>query len=217
MTYNANPWQDFNDAEQQQGFDLIPKGTLLPVRMTIKPGGYDDPSQGWVGGYASESFETGSVYLAVEFVVTGGEHAKRKLWTNVGLHSPKGPTWAQMGRSFIRAALNSARNIHPQDTSPQAVAARRIQGFHELDGLEFIARVDVEKDPKGEDRNVIRLAVEPDHAEYARLRGVPPKVNPGGGTSGAPAQLAQLAQPVPSRAAPAAQRTPVTGKPAWAQ
>lgn len=149
MTYNASPWQDFNDAEQQQGFDLIPKGTLIPVRMVLKPGGYDDPSQGWVGGYASESFETGSVYLAAEFVVTGGEHAKRKLWTNVGLHSPKGPTWAQMGRSFIRAALNSARNIHPQDTSSQAVAARRIQGFHELDGLEFIARVDVGKDPKG--------------------------------------------------------------------
>lgn len=211
MTYDANPWQDFNDAEQQHGFDLIPKGTLVPVRMILKPGGYDDPSQGWVGGYASESFETGSIYLAAEFVVTGGEHAKRKVWTNVGLHSPKGPTWAQMGRSFIRAALNSARNIHPQDTSPQAVAARRIQGFHELDGLEFIARIDVERDPKGEDRNVIRLAVEPDHAEYARLKGVPPKANPGGGTAGAPTQ------PVPSRAAQAAQRPPVTGKPAWAQ
>lgn len=206
----ANAWQDFNDAEQQQGFDLIPKGTLVPVRMTIKPGGYDDPSQGWVGGYASESFETGSIYLAAEFVVTGGEHAKRKLWSNVGLHSPKGPTWGQMGRSFIRAALNSARNIHPQDTSPQATAARRIQGFHELDGLEFIARVDIERDAKGEDRNVIRLAIEPDHPEYARLKGVPPKSNPSG-TPGATAQA------VPSRTAPPAQRTAVTAKPVWAQ
>lgn len=208
MTTHA--WQDFNDAEQQQGFDLIPKGTLVPVRMTIKPGGYDDPSQGWVGGYASESFETGSIYLAAEFVVTGGEHAKRKLWSNVGLHSPKGPTWGQMGRSFIRAALNSARNIHPQDTSPQATAARRIQGFHELDGLEFIARVDIERDAKGEDRNVIRLAIEPDHPEYARLKGVPPKSNPSG-TPGATAQA------VPSRTAPPAQRTAVTAKPVWAQ
>ncbi len=209
MTTHA--WQDFNDAEQQQGFDLIPKGTLVPVRMTIKPGGYDDPSQGWVGGYASESFETGSVYLAAEFVVTGGEHAKRKLWSNVGLHSPKGPTWGQMGRSFIRAALNSARNIHPQDTSPQAAAARRIEGFHELDGLEFIARVDIERDAKGEERNVIRLAIEPDHPEYARLKGVPPMGNPSGGTSNARAQA------VPSRPAPAAQRPAVTAKPVWAQ
>ncbi len=50
---NQNTWQDFNDAEAQQGaFDLIPKGTLVRVRMTIKPGGYDDPTQGWTGGYA---------------------------------------------------------------------------------------------------------------------------------------------------------------------
>ena len=208
-------WNDFNDAEQQQGFDLIPKGTLVPVRMTIKPGGHDDPAQGWGGGYATESFETGAIYLAAEFVVTGGEHAKRKMWSNIGLHSKKGPTWGQMGRSFIRAALNSARNVHPQDNSPQAAAARRIQGFHELDGIEFLARVDVEKDAKGLDRNVIKLAVEPDHPDYAKFMGVPPKTKTGGGNSGAPAQAAPSSY---ATATPATtQRAPVTGKPAWAQ
>ena len=95
MTNNA--WQDFNDAEQQQGFDLIPRGTLLPVRMTLKPGGCDVPENGWEGGYATESFETGSIYLAAEFVITAGPHAKRKMWSNIGLHSEKGPTWGQMG------------------------------------------------------------------------------------------------------------------------
>lgn len=202
MTHHA--WQDFNDAEQQQDFDLIPKGTLVPVRMTIKPGGYDNPDQGWVGGYATESFETGSIYLAAEFVVTAGEYAKRKIWSNIGLHSKKGPAWGQMGRSFLRAALNSARNVHPQDHSPQAAAARRIQGFHELDGLEFIARVDIEKDAKGMDRNVIKFAVEPDHPQYARLKGAPPSPHAGGTAPRAPAQAAP-------------QRPPVTGKPSWAQ
>ena len=68
-------WNDFNDAEQQQSFDLIPKGTVAKVRMTVKPGGYDDPSQGWVGGYATQSFETGSIFLACEFVVLDlGQH-----------------------------------------------------------------------------------------------------------------------------------------------
>ena len=37
---------DFNDAEQQHEYDIIPKGTLAKVRMLIRPGGYDDPSQG---------------------------------------------------------------------------------------------------------------------------------------------------------------------------
>lgn len=111
----------------------------------------------------------------------------------------------------IRAALNSARNVHPQDNSPQAAAARRINGFAELDGLEFLARVDIEKDAKGQDRNVVKLAVEPDHPDYAKLKGVPPKGSPGGGNSGAPAQSA------PAYAAPTPQRAPVTGKPSWAQ
>ena len=161
-------WNDFNDAEEQQDFDLIPKGTAARLRMTIKPGGFDDPSQGWVGGYATRSPETGSIYLTCEFVVLDGEYAKRKLYSNVGLHSPKGATWGQMGRSFIRAMLNSARNIHPKDMSPEAVAARRVRGFKELDGLEFVGRIDVEKDAKGELRNVVKYAVEPGQAEYPR-------------------------------------------------
>ncbi len=126
----AASWSDFNDAEaQQSGFDLIPRGISVPVRMTIKPGGHDDHTQGWTGGYATQSFDTGAVYLACEFVVTDGPFAKRQMWSNVGLLSPKGPTWGQMGRSFIRAVLNSARNVQPQDNSPQAAAARRINSF----------------------------------------------------------------------------------------
>jgi len=208
-------WNDFNDAEQQQSFDLIPKGTVARVRMTIKPGGFDDPAQGWNGGYATQSFETGSVYLSCEFVVLEGEFARRKMWSNIGLQSPKGPNWGNMGRTFVRAALNSARNIRPQDNSPQAAAARRIAGFHELDGIEFVARIDVEKDGRGELKNVVKLAVEPDHPDYARGTG-------GSGATGAPARptaasfAPQAPTAAPTAAAPA-QRPAAPGKPAWAQ
>ena len=44
------------------------KNTLVKVRMTLRPGGYDDASQGWAGGYATQSETTGSVYLSAEFV-----------------------------------------------------------------------------------------------------------------------------------------------------
>ena len=208
-------WNDFNDAEQQQSFDLIPKGTVARVRMTIKPGGFDDPAQGWSGGYATQSFETGSVYLSCEFVILEGEFARRKMWSNIGLQSPKGPNWGNMGRTFVRAALNSARNIRPQDNSPQAAAARRIAGFHELDGLEFVARIDVEKDGRGELKNVVKLAVEPDHPDYARGIG-------GSGATGAPTRptVASFASQAPTAAPPAAapaQRPAAPGKPAWAQ
>ena len=38
-------WNDFNSA--QSNSNVIPKGTLAKVRLTIRPGGFDDPSQGW--------------------------------------------------------------------------------------------------------------------------------------------------------------------------
>lgn len=209
MTTNA--WSDFNDAKSQQsGFNLIPKGVLVPVRMTLKPGGHYDESHGWNDGYPTQSTRTGAVYLAAEFVITGGEYAKRKIWSNIGLYSPKGATWGQMGRTFIRAALNSAHGIQPQDNSPQAAAARRIQSFADLDGLEFAVRVDIEQDDRGDAQNVVKVAVEPDHPDYAQLMKIPPKVS-GGGNSGAPAQAA------PHYQAPTPQRAPVTGKPSWAQ
>lgn len=86
---NTNVWSDFNDAEaQQSGFNLIPKGALVPVLMTLKPGGHYDASQGWSDGYPTQSSKTGAVYLAAEFVITGGEYAKRKMWSNIGLYSP---------------------------------------------------------------------------------------------------------------------------------
>ena len=44
-------WNDYNDAQQNAA--LIPKGTLAKVRLTIRPGGFDDASQGWVGGFAT--------------------------------------------------------------------------------------------------------------------------------------------------------------------
>jgi hypothetical protein len=128
-------WNDYNDASQNP--NLIPKGTVAKVRLTIRPGGFDDPSQGWTGGYATRG-STGAVYLNGEFTVLEGPYAKRKIFTLIGLYSPKGPEWAGMGRSFLRGMLNSARGISDKDVSPQAQAARRIG--HALDALADLAQ-----------------------------------------------------------------------------
>ena len=133
-------WNDFNDADDQNSFDLIPKGSVVKVRMTIKPGGYDDFSQGWNGGYATQNQETGSVYLNCEFVVLEGPFARRKLWSLIGLKSPKGPEWTNMGRTFIKGALNSAFGLHPNDNGAQAMQARCITGFSDLDGIELVVK-----------------------------------------------------------------------------
>jgi hypothetical protein len=197
-------WTDFSDAEEQASFDLIPPKTLAKVRMTLKPGGYDNPNLGWTGGYATRNTETGSAYLNAEFVVLEGPYAKRKIWNLIGLHSEKGPEWANMGRSFLRAVLSSARGIHPKDTSPQAQNALRIRGFVELDGIEFVARIDIEKDQRGDDRNAIRTAILPDHREYVALMG---------SMTGS-----QAFQPSPAFPASSSSPAPaVPARPSWAQ
>ena len=159
-------WNDYNDADSQASYDLIPKGTIVPVRMTIKPGGFDDPSQGWTGGYATHNDTTGSVYLSAEFVIIEGPFAKRKVWSLIGLLSLKGPGWGSMGRSFVRGILNSSRGLSDKDNSPQAQNSRRINGFADLDGIEFLAKVDVGKDANGDAKNEIRFAVAPNNKDW---------------------------------------------------
>ena len=78
---------DFNSASEQTSFDLTPKGTVVRVRMTIKPGGHDDATQGWTGGFATRNINTGSVYLNCDFVVVGGGYVRRKMGSLIGLHS----------------------------------------------------------------------------------------------------------------------------------
>ncbi len=224
-------WNDFNDA--QTNTNVIPKGTLAKVRLSIRPGGFDDRAQGWTGGYAKRA-STGAVFLDAEYTVVEGPYAKRKIWSLIGLYSPNGPSWANMGRSLIRGILNSSRGISDKDNSPEAQAARRINGFADLDGIEFIARIDVGRDSSGDERNEIKSAVMPDHRDYAQLMGhATAPMAPGAAHAphpGAPApNYAQPAQqhqmPAQGQGAPAqhgqSTQPPAgpgfSGRPSWAE
>lgn len=167
---------DFNSSENQSNFDLIPNGTLAKVRMSIKPGGYDDQNQGWVGGYATRNENTGSIYLSCEFVILEGEYTKRKVWGIIGLYSNKGPEWGNMGRSFIKAILNSSSGFSENDNSPAAQSARKINGLGDLDGIEFVAKITTKKDQNEELRNEIRFAITPDNKDYKSVMGSIPQV-----------------------------------------
>ena len=157
---------DFNTAEPQRDYRLIPKGIIAKVRMMIKRGGFNDPTLGWTGDYATRNNATGAVYLNCEFFVLEGPYAKQKVWSLIGLHSAKGPEWGHMGRAFMRAILNSARGFTDKDQSLEAVAARNAN-FADFDGIEFLARIDMERDKrKEEERNVIKMAILKDHKDY---------------------------------------------------
>src|SRR5690606_21767959 len=99
-------------------------------------------------------------------------YARRKIFTLIGLYSAKGPEWANMGRAFVRGMLNSARGLSDKDQSEAAQGARRISGFADLDGLEFVARIDIGTDANGDDKNEVRAAVTSDHKDYAAIMGL---------------------------------------------
>ncbi len=210
-------WNDFNSA--QSNGTVIPKGTLAKVRLTIRPGGFDDPSQGWTGGYAKRG-ATGAVYLDAEYTVLEGPYAKRKIWSLIGLYSPKGPDWGNAGRGLVKGILNSARGLDDKDNSAQAQAKRRISGFAELDGIEFIARMDIGSDTNGEDKNEVRSAVTPSHRDYAQLMGhsgaAPMQGYGQPSVPNAPAQ--DYTAPAPQPQAPQNPATPgFSGRPSWAE
>ena len=199
---------DFNEAEPQRagGGSLIPDNTIALVVVKIRPGGTGP------GGYLKGS-STGAEMLDLEFTIDGGDFDRRKLWSN---YVTSGVTEghekaANITRSRLRAMLESARGIMPSDTSPDAIAARRANGWGDFDGLVFCAQVGIEqgalKDkmagPQSErwdDKNVIKAVITPDEPHY-----IAPTPQ---------AKAAAAAQGAANTNAPAA--TQAAAKPSWA-
>ncbi|WP_339045294.1 hypothetical protein [Candidatus Mesenet endosymbiont of Agriotes lineatus] len=151
---------DFNTAKSQS--NLIPAGTIAKVQIAIQPGGYDGDC--WL----TKSRTTGSVYLNTEFIVTEGPYAKHRIYQIIGIKSSKADgedRWSEMGRSMIRSILESARNIHPHDTSEKAVLARKINATGDLNGLECLVKIGITADEYGE-KNKIAAVITPEHRAY---------------------------------------------------
>ena len=154
---------EFNDADIQRNFDVIPDGTIATVRMTVRPGSAGE--DGWL----RRSKDGNSEMLDCEFVVLDGPFAKRKFWM---LFTVDGTTQghaeaAKISASKLRAILESARGIRPDDKSDTATQARRIGSYGDLNGLSFIARVGVEPPQNGyKAKNRLDHVVTPDEKAW---------------------------------------------------
>ena len=157
-------WNNFNDAEDQMSYELIPHKTIAKVRLLIKKGNH--VTKEWPDGWATKSKSGSCVYLACEFVILSGEYENRKVWSNIGLHSDNSPLYAEIGRSMIRAILNSANSLHSKDKSLEAEKQRQIKSFADLDNLVCLAEITI-NDKGYKPRNEIKTILTPDHAEYS--------------------------------------------------
>jgi hypothetical protein len=180
---------DFNAAGEQRTNELIPDGTIATVHLTVRPGNAGE------GGWLKRSKNGESEALDCEFTVVDGPFAKRKFWS---LNTMNGTTdghakAADISASRIRAMLESARGIRPDDEGDAAKTQRRINTFGDLNGLRFIAKIGIEQGKDGyKDKNTLAEVITPDRKAWAKVE-----------------QVVTTAAPTPAA-------TIATNKPAWA-
>jgi hypothetical protein len=201
---------DFNGADTQDAaFDLIPANTLVRVTLTIRPGGAGP--EGWL----TQSKTSTALYLNTEAIIMEGPFARRRIYTRIGFRGKNAgsgdDSYGNRGRALIRGILESARGLRAEDQSDAARSARMIRSLGELSGLEFVARIGIERDkdrPDEPGRNAIKAAIGPAHGDYARVMGRMPQPTLGLGT-GAP----RMTEPNYGQAAPASN----SSAPFWAR
>jgi hypothetical protein len=150
---------DFNEAEEQAEYSLIPANTIAKALLKLKCG--DDPTN----IYVINSRTSDSAWLECEWTILNGSHAGRKVFDKIGLRGHE--TFIKMGNTRIRAILEAAKNIHPKDTSPEAVKARQIDSFRELDGVQANIKIGIRTDKTGQysPKNCVALVITPDHID----------------------------------------------------
>lgn len=152
---------DFNTAEKTQG-SLIPDGTRASVFLTIQAG-----KAGPEGLYSKSQNDL--FFLSFEATVLGGPYDKRKVWTRLLLGSVSGDLTegqqkgVDISRRMLRSMVEALNKISPVDDSPAALEKRKLKTLKVLDQIELEVVIGVEKskDPKYEDRNVIKKVINP--------------------------------------------------------
>ncbi len=147
-------------------------------------------------------------------MVLEGPYDKRKFWGNLTVSGGKvnedGSSIADnITRATLRAILESARNVRPDDESDAAKRTRLVNGYGDFNALEFWARVGIEpaRDQYAA-KNKLAGAITPDKSEYG-------KSTDGAVQAGDRAAAAET--PAWASGQQAAQATEQSNAPAWAQ
>lgn len=211
---------DMNDAEPQKTGDVIPDGTFAKVTMILRPGGIDGESE-IDRGLLKRSGTEGSdvLMLDAEFTIAEGPHIRRKFWQTLTVSGGKVDEngvsiGARITKSTLRAMIDSALGLDPEDMSEATKAKRILRGFADLSGITFVAKIRIEYSdtPAFPDKNRLDHVVLPTAPEWR-------KIMDGEAVPARPGSRRPAATTAPAAGAPAwgsQAKAPSTG-PAWGQ
>src|SRR5260221_14479494 len=114
---------DLNDAGPQMGpmGELIPDGTFVKLKMTIRPGGVNGAVP-LDAGLLKASASSDAKMLDCEFVVVEGPYARRRFWRHFVVDGGKrndkrvSRGW-NISKSRFRAMIESAFGSNPKNMS----------------------------------------------------------------------------------------------------
>jgi hypothetical protein len=174
-------------------FDLIPDGTVATVSIHVRPGNVGED------GMLKRSANGDCEMLDLEFTVLDGTYKGRKFWHNLLLvGTTDGQKKMAAGNlGVLKAILDSALGLMPNDVSAEARAARTVS-VKWFDGKSFIAKIGEEKggpkkDGSGnyQDKNVLAGAITKDKSGWHAVEQPPPFDS--GGDAAAPTSSAPAA------------------------
>jgi hypothetical protein len=167
---------DLNDTETQRGRSLIPPG-VYELEITVKRGGAGD--DGWLRLAKNQR----SLMLELECKVVDGEYAGKKVWDLITVEFDETDaihlspiessklenyrTSVRMGRSRLRAIIDSAYGLEPNDDSEAVKEKRKLASYGDLHGLMFFAQVEERPGRDGYGpRNYIDFIITPDLPDW---------------------------------------------------
>jgi hypothetical protein len=157
---------DLNEAGGQREFDLIPADTIATLAIKVRGGGAGPD------GTLRRSKDGRSEALDLELTVVDGKFAKHKLWILLTLQG-ESEGHAEAGRiatTVIRAIIESARGVRPDDQGEEAKQQRRLASYLDLDGIRFVGRIGIEPAKNGYDaKNKLASVVTPDMQAWRKL------------------------------------------------
>jgi hypothetical protein len=165
---------NLNDVEPQRDRTLAPSGIYV-LKIRVKPGSN--------GGWLRAAKNQRTHMLAMEYTIVGGDYSGKTIldWITIELdetddvdlpviEADKLDNYrksVRMGLIKLRAIVDSAFGLDPNDTSDAAKKKRNLEDYDALNGLKFLAQVE-QRPASGKygPSNVVDFVITPDLPDW---------------------------------------------------